>query len=243
MEFDFEYIKNKRYDGVNPTIILIHGLLCDKKTWYQTAKHIPIKFLDNIKKKFSVCIFTIPSSYYLLPIDNLITNIYNLLIVNEVCSPYVVLGHSYGGLISYKFSISYQTDTIGLILIDSSTKTNVFIDRIKADNLKTLSKLEHEINDCILENLKYIPDVDIFPKNIIVQDHFDIKDINLSRINRKHLYNKEKMEKDHIELMKYHTILTSNNPKSKLIIHSIGHFIHHKDYKDIIKYIMTFTKI
>lgn len=243
MEFDFEYIKHQRYDGVNPTILLIHGLLCDKKTWYQTEKNIPIKFLDNIKKQFSVCIFTIPPSYYLLPIDNLIVNIYNLLIVNKVRSPYVVLGHSYGGLISYKFSIFYPTDTIGLILIDSSTNTHAFIDRIKADNRKTLPKLEHEINDCILDNLKYIPQVDIFPKNIIVQVHFDMKDINSSRIKGKHLYNKEKMEKNHIELMKYYTILTSHNPQSKLIIHSIGHFIHHKNDKDIIKYIMTFTKI
>jgi len=239
---DFEYIKNRKYDKINPTVILIHGLLCDKTTWYQTNKQMPIKFLDNIKKKFSVVIFTIPASYYLLPIDDLVYQIYNLLVKNEVSVPYIIMGHSYGGLISYKFATSYQKHTIGLFLIDSSTKTEAFIDRINSDNKKELSELEYKINVSILKNLKNIVDGNDFPEDIIVNVHFDMKDINLSRNKKRHLYDKDKMEKDNIELMEYHKKLISRNINSKMTIHSVGHFIHHKDYDNIIKNIILFSK-
>ena len=47
------------------------------------------------------------------------TDLFNLLQTNKIPGPYVVLGHSFGGLVARVFTRKYLTEVIGLILVES----------------------------------------------------------------------------------------------------------------------------
>ena len=49
-----------------------------------------------------------------------VTDLHDLLVVAGEEPPYVVVGHSYGGLLAHEFATAYGKDVAGVVLIDSS---------------------------------------------------------------------------------------------------------------------------
>src|SRR3954468_11380249 len=113
--------------GGSPTVVLVAGLKGSAGDWDITAKPVPT-VLAAVAKVTRVCAYDRPGT----PVGeqpsrsdpvpqptmaaDAVTDLHSLLSAARDPAPYVVVGHSYGGLIAKLYVRTYPHDAAGLVL-------------------------------------------------------------------------------------------------------------------------------
>lgn len=140
-----------------PTVVYMHGSI-------QQAGDIPHEngefLLTSLGDEHRVCVYdrrNVGSSETVdapqLPADA-IDDMHQLLAAADVEPPYVLLGASFGGLLSYLYANTYPDDVVGMVLLDSPFPDQLSLeqmippgDRYKAfsaeDENETLERISH----------------------------------------------------------------------------------------------------
>ncbi len=116
-----------------PTVVLVSGLRGSADDWTITAKNAPTVFAA-VAQVTRVCAYDRPGT----PVgdtrsrsdpvsqpttaQDAVTDLHALLQAAKVPPPYVVVGHSYGGLIAKLYARLYPQDVAGLVLVDALTE-------------------------------------------------------------------------------------------------------------------------
>ncbi len=116
----------------HPTVVLVPGLDSAADAWTTSqAKSEPPVF-DAVAKFARVCTYDRPGTVgdALTPspstpvpqpttVQNAVTDLHTLLRSADEPGPYVLVGHSYGGLITRIYAAEYPHDVLGLVFVDA----------------------------------------------------------------------------------------------------------------------------
>jgi pimeloyl-ACP methyl ester carboxylesterase len=116
-----------------PTVVLVAGLKASAADWSMATPPGPTVF-DEIAKSTRVCAYDRPGT----PVGekpsrsdpvrqpttagDAAADLHALLRAAGVTGPYVMVGHSYGGLIAKLFASTYPASVAGLVLVDALTE-------------------------------------------------------------------------------------------------------------------------
>src|SRR6266481_4186466 len=117
----------------SPTLVLVSGLRASAEDWSIAEKSAPAVF-PEVSKFTRVCACDRPGT----PVDdkpsrsdavpqpttakNAVADLHALLSAAGEAGPYVLVGHSYGGLIVRLYASTYPKDVSGLVLVDALTE-------------------------------------------------------------------------------------------------------------------------
>jgi pimeloyl-ACP methyl ester carboxylesterase len=117
----------------SPTVVLIAGLKASADDWNSTAKAAPTVF-SGVASATRVCAYDRPGA----PVGDkpsrsdpvrqpttaadAVADLHALLAAAHEPAPYVLVGHSYGGLIAKLYARTYPHDAAGLVLVDALTE-------------------------------------------------------------------------------------------------------------------------
>lgn len=116
-----------------PTVILVGGLRASADDWDETSKPGPAVFGETAKFT-RICAYDRPgtpvgekpsrSSPVPQPATagDAVADLHALLMQAKIAGPYVLVGHSYGGLIVRLYAGTYPNDIAGLVLVDALTE-------------------------------------------------------------------------------------------------------------------------
>lgn len=124
-------------DG-SPTVVLVSGRT-DRADIWQTPSKSGLSVFSEVGKFTRVCAYDRPgtvtvtaqnmvepsrSSSVLQPTTPKkgVEDLHALLIAAKVPAPYVLVGHSYGGLIVRLYATTYPKEVVGLVLVDTLTE-------------------------------------------------------------------------------------------------------------------------
>ncbi|MBZ0290703.1 MAG: alpha/beta hydrolase [Anaerolineae bacterium] len=105
----------------SPAVILHAGASAASLWWYWVQ--------DQLSQHTQVCAFDRPGMGYSEPVDGprdpqtINAELHTLLQQADVPAPYVVVGHSYGGILTRVFAAQYPQDVSGIVLVDSQLVT------------------------------------------------------------------------------------------------------------------------
>ncbi|MBC8281312.1 MAG: alpha/beta hydrolase [Chloroflexi bacterium] len=109
-------------DGA-PTAVLVSGLATDNHDWVEVEKQV---------SEFSqVCSYDrtglgkSDSATDMLTAQTASDNLHELLSVSGIGGPVILVGHSYGGLITQLYAAQHPEDTFGVVLVDSLHHENL----------------------------------------------------------------------------------------------------------------------
>jgi pimeloyl-ACP methyl ester carboxylesterase len=76
-----------------------------------------------------------------------INGMHSLLAAAEVAPPYVLLGASFGGLLSYLYANTYPEDVVGMVLLDAMFPDEMSLEHLfpKPDRYKAFDKEDEDI--------------------------------------------------------------------------------------------------
>jgi pimeloyl-ACP methyl ester carboxylesterase len=76
-----------------------------------------------------------------------INGMHSLLAAAEVAPPYVLLGASFGGLLSYLYANTYPEDVVGMVLLDAMFPDEMSLEHLfpKSDRYKAFDKEDEDI--------------------------------------------------------------------------------------------------
>jgi pimeloyl-ACP methyl ester carboxylesterase len=139
-------------------VVLLTGLDNDMSVWDQTRQH-----LDDI----SLCAYdraNLGSSDYIegpRPIHDSVDELHGFLQAAEVPPPYILVGHSYGGLVSMLYAAAYPQKVDSLLLVDGLLPFEDELDAI-ANGPRELAIIRAELNDNSeqLRIFGHLPDAD-----------------------------------------------------------------------------------
>src|SRR6478609_4564976 len=133
----------------SPTVVLVGGLRASADEWDVSDKSKPTVF-TGVGKFTHVCacdrpgtpVGEKPSRSNPVPqpttAKDAVADLHALLSAAGEAGPYVLVGHSYGGLIVRLYASTYPKDVSGLVLVDSQRRTSVRRDTsTMADTAKT----------------------------------------------------------------------------------------------------------
>ncbi|KYG31947.1 alpha/beta fold hydrolase [Alkalihalobacillus trypoxylicola] len=216
------FVKIVGKDHQKPTIVMEAGYGDDSSTWdlileeiSQTSK---VMVYDRAGLGGSKRLSSLRTS------EEMVKELYSLLKHLELDPPYLLVGHSFGGLNMRLFATKYESLVCGLLLIDSTPEE--YIERflpIMPESFQRAyyKQFTHEGNtEDFMESLKQVK---------LSKRRLCIPMIVLSAGKKMH-YSKEAQQLWH-KLQK-ETLNLSNNGKYQIIQDS-GHYIHH-DRPDII---------
>lgn len=123
----------------SPTVVLESGIHDSSDTWTLTDTTPPVlpspSVFSGVARFTRVCIYDRPGTIrYTNPprlttrstrvrmprtLPSMVSELHSLLKVARVPGPYVLVGHSYGGMIVRLFASAYPSQTAGLVLVDS----------------------------------------------------------------------------------------------------------------------------
>jgi pimeloyl-ACP methyl ester carboxylesterase len=117
----------------SPTVVLVAGLKGSAEDWHIAYKSAPAVLLE-IAKFTRVCAYDRPgtpvgdkpsrSDPVLQPTtaEDAVADLHALLSAAGEAGPYVLVGHSYGGLVVRLYASTYPEDVSGLVLVDALTE-------------------------------------------------------------------------------------------------------------------------
>lgn len=117
----------------SPTVVLVAGLKASAEDWQSDPPGAPSVFSD-VAKATRVCAYDRPGT----PVGeqpsrsdprpqpttagDSVADLHALLAAAKLPAPYVLVGHSYGGLIAKLYARTYPQQTAGLVLVDALTE-------------------------------------------------------------------------------------------------------------------------
>jgi pimeloyl-ACP methyl ester carboxylesterase len=113
-----------------PTVIYLHGYIQHSEGSRTNSGEIPDLLSDDVR----VCIYdranvgesdSVPGRQ--IGADS-VRDLHALLDAADVPGPYVLLGASFGGLISYMYAATYPDEVVGMVLLDASLADDIEID-------------------------------------------------------------------------------------------------------------------
>jgi pimeloyl-ACP methyl ester carboxylesterase len=95
-----------------------------------------------VARRTQACSYTRPDTGrggsrdgYLIPTeDDIAHQLHSLLAKASVPPPYVIVGHSYGGMLARRYSIIYPNDVVGMVFVDSAHEEQIWRFRAIAPN-------------------------------------------------------------------------------------------------------------
>ena len=118
-----------------PTIVFEAGLGNDASTWRLVAAPVA-KFARVVLYDRAGLGQSMPlSTNSAITADHVATNLHKLLVAAEIGPPYLLVGHSLGGLYVQMFARKYPNEVSGIVLLDSSSTE-------APSELKTRARLE-----------------------------------------------------------------------------------------------------
>ena len=115
----------------SPTVVLMAGLFSWSLVWYKTQ---PV-----IAQKTRVCAFDRAAYGFSEPapqpqiISEVVEDLHKALHAGSVPGPYVLVGHSLGGLEARVYAQRWPEDVVGMVLVDTSPAAEGLIDENQPD--------------------------------------------------------------------------------------------------------------
>ena len=96
----------------------------------------------TIAQRTQACSYTRPDvgrggsrSGYVIPTeDDIVRQLHSLLAKAGVPPPYVIVGHSYGGMLARRYSTAYPSEVVGIVFVDSAHEESIWRFRAIAPN-------------------------------------------------------------------------------------------------------------
>ena len=96
----------------------------------------------TIAQRTQACSYTRPDvgrggsrSGYVIPTeDDIVRQLHSLLAKAGVPPPYVIVGHSYGGMLARRYSTAYPSEVVGMVFVDSAHEESIWRFRAIAPN-------------------------------------------------------------------------------------------------------------
>jgi pimeloyl-ACP methyl ester carboxylesterase len=113
-----------------PTVIYLHGYIQHSEGSRMNSGEIPDLLSDDVR----VCIYdraNVGDSESVAGRQtgaDSVRDLHALLEAADVPGPYVLLGASFGGLISYMYAATYPDEVVGMVLLDASLPDDIEID-------------------------------------------------------------------------------------------------------------------
>lgn len=105
-----------------PTVLYLHGSITETEVDPHANGET---FIDSLEDQHRVCVYDRRNLAHSDVVDEVqlpedaIADLHSLLEAAEVSPPYVLLGASFGGLLSYLYANTYPDDVVGMVLLDS----------------------------------------------------------------------------------------------------------------------------
>ena len=105
-----------------PTVLYLHGSITETEVDPHANGET---FIDALEDEHRVCVYDRRNLAHSDAVDEVqlpedaIADLHSLLEAAEVSPPYVLLGASFGGLLSYLYANTYPDDVVGMVLLDS----------------------------------------------------------------------------------------------------------------------------
>ena len=139
-----------------PTVVLLTGLDNDMTVWDQTRRHlgdVPVCAYDRAN---------VGSSNRVdgpRPIDDSVDELHGFLQAADVPPPYMLVGHSYGGLVTMLYAAAYPQQVHSLLLVDGLLPFEDELDAI-SNGPRQLARVRAELNDNVeqLTIFGHLPD-------------------------------------------------------------------------------------
>jgi pimeloyl-ACP methyl ester carboxylesterase len=141
----------------SPTIVYMHGSITEGNVIPHENGAV---FEESLGDDYRVCVYyrrnladsdTVDAPQ--LPKDAL-DDMHNLLAAAEVEPPYVLLGASFGGLLSYLYANTYPDDVVGMVLLDSMYPDALSIEHLSPPE-ERYKAFDAEDEDASLERISH----------------------------------------------------------------------------------------
>lgn len=213
-----------------PSVIFINGFNTRKEYWDVDNSSNNINIQKKIAKKYQTLTFDMSLEDYNHTFGEMVQQLDD--IFSTVPPPYVLVGHSIGGLLAQFYTYHYPDKVQSLFLIDSTMNDIHFERELESDVIYEADELKKEIFGKWLDDLKNIQSYQI-KKEVIA--HFNNKSNNYAFIKAVYNNDYQLYLSDLENVMRCQKKLTSGNPKSELIIHiDSSHNIHHVKHQQIL---------
>jgi pimeloyl-ACP methyl ester carboxylesterase len=140
-----------------PTVVLEAGLGGDHRDWEAIVAE-----LERGTRTCSydrAAVFLSQQARKRATADEKVDDLHRLLDVADVEGPYVLVGHSYGGMLARLYASEHRDDVAGVVLVDSSSPEQVersvaALPPRRAGESKALSQLRSDLADTSFQNLE-----------------------------------------------------------------------------------------
>jgi len=164
-------------------------------------------------------------------IPNIVFELKSILNHENICPPYILVGHSVGGFITRYFASQFPDDVRGLLLLDPSPEA--YVESMSKGDLEKFIKLCADTIRTTYQNPKYWKESDEFIPNLVYMKNLNIsKDLPIILVNatETNLYKYQKEQ-----------IIGFKNAKQIELIG--GHYVHRNHPELIIRYIKELTSL
>jgi pimeloyl-ACP methyl ester carboxylesterase len=140
-----------------PTVVYMHGAIWDSGTVaHQAADTIQ----EELQEEYRVCVFDRRNVGRSDPVDapqsphDAMTDLQRLLAAADIEPPYVLLGASFGGLLSYLYANTHRDQVVAMVLLDAMFPDDLALDDLLPSD-KTYKVESSDDECCTLERISH----------------------------------------------------------------------------------------